>query len=126
MEKQQSNFADKVNDLFSEKRKPDGTKYTQTDVINGTNEMINRVYLWKLLTGRATNPGIQVVQALADFFGVAPSYFFENNNITDTPIPDQKQELLVVLRTFGLDKDEQKAITLMIEALTKPKVKDQE
>jgi transcriptional regulator with XRE-family HTH domain len=117
MDEQQDSFTAKLNRLFREKTKPDGSIYTQTDVIVGTNDVVNRVYLWKLLTGRATNPSIQVVQALADFFGVAPSYFFESTENADTFVPNKRQELLTVLRSFGLDKDEQKAITLMIEAL---------
>lgn len=124
MDESQDAFTAKLKRLFQEKTKPDGSEYTQTDVIKGTNKIVNRVYLWKLLTGRATDPSIQVVQSLSDFFGVDPSYFFESNK--NTSKPDKKQELHAVLRSFGLDKDEQKAITLMIEALIKPKVQDRE
>jgi len=68
-------FAKKLNTLFETKTKPDGSKYTQEEVIQGTNGVLTRAYLWKLRTGRAKNPGFNIVQALADFFDVDINYF---------------------------------------------------
>ena len=68
-------FAKKLNKLFETRTKPDGTKYTQEEVIQGTKGVLTRAYLWKLRTGRAKNPGFNIVQALADFFDVDINYF---------------------------------------------------
>jgi len=68
-------FAKKINTLFDVKTKRDGSKYTQEEVIQGTNGVLTRAYLWKLRTGRARNPGFNIVQALADFFEVDINYF---------------------------------------------------
>src|SRR5258706_42082 len=82
MKVKKENFAAKLNRLFKEKRKPDGTLYTQTEVVENTKGVLTRVYLWKLRTGRASNPGLQVIRALAEFFGVDPSYFFVNDKMS--------------------------------------------
>lgn len=68
-------FAQKLNTLFDKKRKRDGSKYSQEEVIQGTEGVLTRAYLWKLRTGRAKNPGFNIVQALADFFEVDINYF---------------------------------------------------
>ena len=64
MENKKENFSKKLNSLFEEKRKPDGSKYSQTEVIEGTKGVLTRVYLWKLRTGRASNPGYQIIKAI--------------------------------------------------------------
>lgn len=38
---------------------------------------ISRVALWKLRTGRVTNPGIDTVQALCKFFRIEANFFFD-------------------------------------------------
>ncbi len=124
---EQDTFTTRLNRLFKEKTKPDGSHYTQSDVIEAAHGVVDRVYLWKLLTGRAANPNLRIVQALAEFFGVDPNYFFESVRLPPEPVkPDPRQELHSALRAFGLDKDEQAAITAMVELLTKTKAKDQE
>jgi transcriptional regulator with XRE-family HTH domain len=75
MEANQVTLAERLEKLFDEVRKPDGKKYTQAEVVAGTQGVLTRVYLWKLRTGRAANPSFHVVQALADFFGVDVDYF---------------------------------------------------
>lgn len=79
-------FAKKLNTLFEKRTKLDGSKYTQEEVILGTNGVLTRAYLWKLRTGRAKNPGFNIVQALADFFEVDINYF--------RVAEDEEQELL--------------------------------
>jgi transcriptional regulator with XRE-family HTH domain len=86
MTEQEDNLAEKLEKLFDEVRKPDGSKYTQTEVVEGTNGVLTRVYLWKLRTGRATNPGFHIIKALADFFQVDTNYFSENKESTTEEI----------------------------------------
>jgi transcriptional regulator with XRE-family HTH domain len=119
------NLAAKLNRLFEEKRKSDGTQYTQTEVVQGCKGMLNRVYLWKLRTGRATNPGFHVLQALAAFFGVEPSYFFEGDEIrVETVKKKQKQDELInqiALRSSELDDAGKQAVLYMIESIVRSK-----
>jgi transcriptional regulator with XRE-family HTH domain len=69
---------------LEKKRKRDGSRYTQEEVIRGAQGVLTRAYLWKLRTGRAKNPGFNIVQALADFFKVDINYFR-----TDASQPDK-------------------------------------
>lgn len=118
-------FAAKLNRLFEEKRKPDGTPYTPSEVVKSSKGVIARIYLWKLRSGQASNPSFQVVQALTTFFGVDPGYFFENN--ASKPVPTQpvrkrnKWVEQVALRSAALDDDEKKAVLYMIESISKSK-----
>lgn len=125
MATKKDNLAAKLNHLFEEKRKPDGTQYTQTEVVEGCEGMLNRVYLWKLRTGRATNPGFHVLQALAAFFGVEPSYFFESEEIrAESAEEEQKQDELlnqIALRSSELDDDGKQAVLHIIESIVKSK-----
>ncbi len=51
--------AEKLEKLFAEARKADGSIYTQAEVVEGTTGALRRVYLWKLRTGRASDqPGV--------------------------------------------------------------------
>lgn len=120
MENADNHFADKLNRLFQEKKKPDGTRYSKKEVLEGC-PGLTRLYLWRLQTGKVARPSYEIVKALADFFEVQPDYFFEAaNEAGGTPDP-REEELKVLLRTFGLGKDEQRAVFLMIESLKKSK-----
>src|SRR5450759_2612334 len=116
MDYKTDSFSEKLNRLFEEKRKPEGTHYSQSEVIEGIKGVLTRVYLWKLRTGRATNPGFQIIKAIADFFGVAPSYFFESNKM-DAELIEKAQENDLVdqiaLRSSRLDKDDKQAVLFM-------------
>ncbi len=120
-------FSVKLNRLFEEKRKPDGAQYSQSDVIEGTKGVLTRVYLWKLRSGRAANPGYQIINAIADFFGVAPSYFFESNEKGEELIGKaQENDLIdqIALRSSQLEKDDKQAVLFMIDSILKSKGMD--
>ena len=125
MKVDEENFATKLNRLFEEKRKPDGSQYTQNEVIEGTKGILNRVYLWKLRKGTASNPSLHVIQALAEFFGVAPSYFLENRVVkTEHSQKIQKRDIVVdriALRSSQLDDKGKQAVLYMIESILKSK-----
>ena len=112
-------LAEKLERLFDEVRKPDGSKYSQTEVIEGTKGVLTRVYLWKLRTGRAMNPGFHVIKAISDFFGVEPSYFFETSedesSTPDSSKPDDEIVKKILLRSNKLDDAGRKAILDMID-----------
>lgn len=128
MDNKPDNFAEKLNRLFEEKKKPDGTPYSQTEVIEGTKGVLTRVYLWKLRTGRASNPGYHIIKAIADFFGIDPSYFFESDETEAGFIKEAQENDLVdqiALRSSRLDKDGKQAVLYMIDSILKSKGMDQ-
>ena len=110
--------------LFEEKRMPDGSQYSQNEVVEGTDGVLTRVYLWKLRTGRASNPSFQIIQALAEFFGVDPRYFFENDDQRIELQENEKRDQLVdqiALRSSELDNAGKQAVLYMIESIVKSK-----
>ena len=66
----------KIDHLFRTVRREDGREFTYDDVERGTHGRVSRSYVWKLRHGRNSNPSLDVIEALARFFKVPPSYFF--------------------------------------------------
>ena len=124
-----NSFAEKLNRLFEEKRKLDGSQYSQKEVVDGSQGTLTRVYLWKLRNGRALNPGYQVILALANFFGVDPTYFLADSE-TEMKLLQKAQENVLLdqisARSAMLDEDSKQAVLYMIESILKSKGKDEE
>ena len=117
-------FSEKLNRLFEEYRKPDGTRYSQKEVLESAPGVLTRINLWRLRKGKASRPSYPVVKALADFFGVEPSYFFDRDRLdVESMEQDERKDLAtqIALRSSGLDLEGQKAVLLMIEAIRKSK-----
>ncbi len=111
-------FALRLRRLFNEKRKPDGKKYSQTEVLDGLQGVVTRVYLWKLRNGRAANPSFNVIRGLADFFAVEPGYFFERDESGPSDNQwDPAHEIGVKAST--LTPDQQQMVLMMIESIQK-------
>lgn len=111
-------FAKKLNTLFETKTKPDGTKYTQEEVIQGTKGVLTRAYLWKLRTGRAKNPGFNIVQALADFFDIDINYFRVSEDEEKALLEKAKRNKLVsevAMRASMFSEETVLAIIKMME-----------
>jgi transcriptional regulator with XRE-family HTH domain len=111
-------LAAKLENLFAEVRKPDGSRYTQAEVVQGTQGKLTRVYLWKLRTGRATNPGYQIIKALADFFGVDTNYFSEGGGeagFQEDPFSGGKYFKEIQERAAKMDDKAQKAILALMD-----------
>jgi transcriptional regulator with XRE-family HTH domain len=125
MKDSKNNLAAKLNRLFEEKRKPDGTQYTQTEVVESSKGVLTRVYLWKLRKGRARNPGFKVIQVLAQCFDVDPSYFFESDETKGEPSKQERDVLVdkIALRSSKLDENGKQAVLYMIESIAKSKGK---
>ena len=96
--------------------------YTQEEVIRGTQGVLTRAYLWKLRTGRAKNPGFNIVQALADFFEVDINYFrtdaSQPEEIIEKSLRDDLLEELV-LRASMYSDETIKVIISMMEYIEK-------
>jgi len=87
-------------------------------VVEGTNGILTRVYLWKLRTGRAINPGFHIIKAIADFFGVDTNYFSEDEESAaerEITKPTGKYFEEIQARAYKMDNKAQKAILDMMD-----------
>lgn len=75
-ERARFSVSEKIDHLFKTVRREDGREFTYDDVQRGTGGRVSRSYIWKLRHGRNNNPSLDVIEALARFFSVPPSYFF--------------------------------------------------
>lgn len=115
-------FAKKLNTLFETKTKLDGSKFTQEEVIQGTDGVLTRAYLWKLRTGRAKNPGFNIVQALADFFDIDINYFRVSEDEEKALLEKAQRNKLVsevALRASMFSEETVLAIINMMEYIEK-------
>lgn len=120
-------FSENLNRLLENNKKPNGTPYSQKEVVESAPGILTREYLWRLRTGKALKPSYQIVKALADFFGIDPNYFFESNTQQDeTAENSQQKDLshLISLRSSELDIESQKTILVIIDALKKSKLEN--
>lgn len=93
-----SSFADRLNYLFDTIYPAGRGQYKNSEVaaaICKSGESITSNYIWMLRTRRRTNPTMRHVAALAKFFGVPPSYFFDDADAEDIK---QQLEILSVAR----------------------------
>lgn len=87
-------LADRLNHLFSRYTARSGQEYSNEHVaaaIADTGVTISQSYIWQLRKGKKDNPTFKHLQALAGFFGVPVSYFFDDE-VTDRV--DQQLESL--------------------------------
>src|SRR5439155_12624137 len=79
-------LADKLNNLFAHYAPRDGQEYSNEQVaaaISAGGEVkISQSYIWQLRKSKKDNPTFKHLQALAGFFGVPVSYFFDDQ-VTD-------------------------------------------
>ncbi|MBF6332362.1 XRE family transcriptional regulator [Nocardia transvalensis] len=73
-------FAEKLNYLFATVTPAEDREYSNEQVasaITANGVPISQSYIWMLRKSKKDNPTLKHVQALADFFGVPPAYFFD-------------------------------------------------
>jgi transcriptional regulator with XRE-family HTH domain len=118
-------LADKIDHLFTVIHPAKG-EYSYEQVSKAIQERggptISAAYVWQLRKGMRDNPTKRHLEALADFFGVPPSYFFDEDAAHRV---DAELELLaalrdggvrdVALRASGLSEDSLTTIRAMIE-----------
>lgn len=78
-------LADKLNHLFATTASAGGQEYSNEAVaaaISAKGESISQSYIWQLRKAKKDNPTYKHLQALAEFFGVPVSYFFDDE-VTD-------------------------------------------
>jgi len=104
-------LAERIDCLFRNQLSPRGREYTYREVAaavtgqNGTT--FSPAYLWQLRTGAKDNPTMRHLEALARFFQVSPSYFFDDEL---TEFPDTEVRQLVASRNDTL---RQMSVTLL-------------
>ena len=104
-------LAERIDHLIRTQLSPRGREYTYREVAaavtgrNGTT--FSPAYLWQLRTGAKDNPTMRHLEALARFFQVSPSYFFDDEL---TEFPDTEVRQLVASRNETL---RQMTVTLL-------------
>ena len=79
-----------------------------------TGVSISAAYLWQLRSGKSTNPTVEPLRAIAEFFGISPSYLIESDV---DPKLEAQLELLQVLRDAGIRDLAMRASGLTPEAI---------
>jgi transcriptional regulator with XRE-family HTH domain len=79
-----------------------------------TGVSISAAYLWQLRSGKSTNPTVEPLRAIADFFGISASYLIESDV---DPKLEAQLELLQVLRDAGIRDLAMRASGLTPEAI---------
>ena len=119
-------LAGKVDRLFRTVRPSGRGEYTYQEVAEALRERggptISATYVWQLRKGIRDNPTKKHLEALADFFGVPPAYFFDDEAAARIQAELSLLAALrdasvrnVALRARGLSPQSLDAITDMIE-----------
>lgn len=120
------NLADKLDRLFKVVHPADRAEHSYEEVATALRgrggPTISATYLWQLRKGIRDNPTKKHLEALADFFGVSPAYFFDDEAAERI---DAELQLLaamrdadvrgVALRAAGLSPETLSAIQGIIE-----------
>ena len=113
-------LAEKVNRLFQNIHPSGRGEYSNEEVASAIRTRggptISATYLWQLRKGIRDNPTKKHLEALADFFGVPPSYFFDDE-VTERI--DAELRLLVALRDSSVRQIALRAFGLSAESLSK-------
>lgn len=119
-------LAEKLNHLFATVHpsgRPERSSEEVAEAISARGgPTISATYIWQLRKGLRDNPTKKHLEALADFFGVPPAYFFNDaaavridaeldllSALRDAPVRQ------VALRASGLSPQSLKAIAEMID-----------
>jgi transcriptional regulator with XRE-family HTH domain len=111
-------LAEKIDTLFQVVRRPNREQFSHEEVAKAcreaTGESFSAPYLWQLRTGRRTNPTKRHLEALAQFFQVPPSYFFDEDQSTEIA---KELELLGALRDAEVRSVALRAVNLSREGI---------
>ena len=114
-------LAQRLDHLFKTVHPAGRGPYSHVEVATAINEaagkkVLSSVYIWQLRKGERTNPGYRRLAALADFFGVATSYF--SDDTAEQERTDDQLQLLAVLRDQGVRQLALRASGLSAPTLT--------
>lgn len=112
------NLAEKLDHLFRTVHPRDRGEFSHEEVAEAIRARggptISATYLWQLRKGLRDNPTKKHLEALADFFGVPPAYFFDDEA---TERIDAELELLAALRDAPVRDLALRAVGLSPESL---------
>ena len=121
-------FASRLDHLFRTVHPQDRGPYTPAEVAAAINaaargNVISATYMWQLRTGRRDNPTYKHLIALSRFFGVSPTYFFDDAETERGAMPPEvvlalKEDAVrdLALRAAGLSEHSLKAIAGMVDS----------
>lgn len=112
-------LAEKLDTLFKSRHPSGRAEYTYEEVAEGIRQLggptIAVTQLWQLRTGKQTNPRKSQLEAIAAFFRVPVSYFFEDNE--ETARLHARLELLAAMRNNDVERIALRAADLSPESL---------
>lgn len=112
-------FADRLNHLFRTVHPAGRGEYSSEEVANAIRDRggptISATYIWMLRRGTRDNPTKKHLEALSDFFGVPPAYFFDDESAARI---DQELAVVTALRDAAVHKVALRAAGLSQESLT--------
>jgi transcriptional regulator with XRE-family HTH domain len=109
-------LAQKINFLFDNFRKPNGDRYTFSEVEQRSGGEVDQSWLWKLAHGQVTRPGLRVLKTISDFFEIDSNFWF--NELDETSLARVKQDVLA-LRAINLSPEALQIVLNLIESLEK-------
>ena len=127
-------LARRLDHLFRTVHPADRKGFTPAEVaaaINGAagERVTSGTYLWQLKTGRRDNPTYKVLLGLAGFFGVSPTYFFEDAAVERGAMPPEVEAALrddkvrdIALRAAGLSE---RSLQVISETISLARERDQ-
>lgn len=81
----------KLKRLIQEKTRPDGSPYSLDEIAAFTR--VSSSTIRHLLTMESSNPTMDTIGGLAEFFGVSPAYFFEEDTLEGATAADKALSL---------------------------------
>ena len=119
-------LATRIDLLLRSGRPEDQRPYSPAEVADAINaeagdDVISGTYIWQLRTGRRDNPTYKHLIALSSFFGVSPTFFFDESQTQRGAVTADVAFALrddavrtIALRSAGLSEHSLKAINDMI------------
>jgi len=119
-------LADKIDRLFHtihpKGRGPYSYKEVEAGIRDRGGPPMSSSYIWQLRTGKRDNPTMRHLEALADFFRVSPSYFFDEEaseridaELSMLSTMRDNQVRTVAMRANGLSPETLETIKGLIE-----------
>ncbi|MEV5884505.1 hypothetical protein AB0L74_17515 [Streptomyces sp. NPDC052020] len=111
-----------INALYPDERTRPGYAKLARQIREATGGTLSGTYLWELASGRKHNVTLEQLDVLAEFFGVPPEYFI-NDDVTErvnsqlrlaTALREAKVRSLA-LRAEGLSEESLDALLTMVD-----------
>ncbi len=91
------NFTERLNHLFMNLRKPDGSLYSVEDIEQLTNGRVTANYVYRLKNGASDNPTYQKMILIAQAFEINPTFFLETGEVTAQTVHELRTPLQTIL-----------------------------